>query len=148
MKHLIYFCYYLKITNWCKLREHRNFVKKAYGLSCGYQIWDMICTTLRLGTAFHEYYYYGFYKKPMKERREYASMGFMYEFQKKNNPPQKRVILSDKIKFFDAYKEFLGRSWMNPLLGSVKDIAAFIAGKEKIVLKGSTGGGGKNVKIL
>lgn len=84
----------------------------------------------------------------MKERREYASMGFMYEFQKKNNPPQKRVILSDKIKFFDAYKEFLGRSWMNPLLGSVKDIAAFIAGKEKIVLKGSTGGGGKNVKIL
>ena len=60
------------------------------------------------------------------------------------------MILSDKIKFFDAYKEFLGRSWMNPLLGSVKDIAAFIAGKEKIVLKGSTGGGGKNTpeKIL
>ena len=75
-------------------------------------------------------------------------MGFMYEFQKRNNPPGKRIILADKIKFFHAYKEFLGRSWMNPITATFKDISIFISDKEKIVLKSSTGGGGKNVRIL
>ena len=84
----------------------------------------------------------------MEQRSEYASMGFMYEYQKKNNPPQKRVMLSDKIKFFDAYKEFLGRMWINPLVATEMSVANFVKGKEKVVLKTSTGGGGRNVKIF
>ena len=148
MKHLIYFCYYLKITDWGKLKVHRNFVKQVYGISKWHQVLDMFRTTLKLGTAFHEYYYYGFYNKSMEQRSEYASMGFMYEYQKKNNPPQKRVMLSDKIKFFDAYKEFLGRMWINPLVATEMSVANFVKGKEKVVLKTSTGGGGRNGKIF
>ena len=70
MKHLIYFCYYLKITDWGKLKVHRNFVKQVYGISKWHQVLDMFRTTLKLGTAFHEYYYYGFYNKSMEQRSE------------------------------------------------------------------------------
>ncbi|MDD4689813.1 MAG: sugar-transfer associated ATP-grasp domain-containing protein [Eubacteriales bacterium] len=148
MKRLIYLLYYVKITNWLRLKQHLKFVHSTTGISKSNLIWDMIGCSLKYGTALHEYFYYGFYNKTAQQRSEYASMGFMYEYQKKMNPPSKREILADKNKFDVAYQEFVSRGLLNPETASVNDIVRFINGKQKIVLKRSTGGGGKNVKIL
>lgn len=148
MKNLAYFFYYLKITNWVRLKSHLQFVCKLNNISKMRVLKDMIYCTLKYGTAFHEYFYYGFWQKTPQQRSEYASMGFMYEYQKKMNPPSKREVLADKNKFDVAYQEFVGRGLLNPETASIADIEKFIEGKQKIVLKRSTGGGGKNVKIL
>lgn len=148
MKKIIYLLYYVKITNWQRLNQHIQFVHSTYGISKLKLIFDMIGCSLKYGSALHEYFYYGFYNKTAQQRSEYASMGFMYEYQKKMNPPSKREVLADKNKFDEAYKEFIGRGLLNPETVSIVEIEKFIEGKQKIVLKRSTGGGGKNVKIL
>ena len=38
--------------------------------------------------------------------------------------------------------------WINPLVATEMSVANFVKGKEKVVLKTSTGGGGRNVKIF
>ena len=148
MKNLFYFFYFLKTTDWKRLRKHREFVSKKYNISSSKLNRDMIGCALKYGISFHEYYYYGFYQKPADLRAEYASMGFMYQFQKKMNPPDKRSMLADKNKFDKAFAEFMRRDLINPITGTEDNISRFIQGKEKVVLKRSTGGGGKNVKIV
>lgn len=148
MKRLIYLLYYVKITNWQRLKQHVNFVNSTTGIKKSTLVWDMIGCSLKYGSALHEYFYYGFYNKSTQQRAEYASMGFMYEYQKKMNPPSKRDILADKNKFNVAYQDFVDRGLLNLETSSLEDIEKFISGKQKIVLKRSTGGGGKNVKIL
>lgn len=111
-------------------------------------LFDVLKCSLMYGSSFNEYFYYEFWHKKNVEIKEYATMGFMYEYQKKNNPPKERIILSNKKLFFKEYSGYLGREWMDLSVASKQDICSFIKGKEKVVVKGSTGGGGKNVKVL
>lgn len=148
MKNLIYLFYFIKTTDWNKFKSHQNYVTESYKIGAYRQLLDVIKCSLKYGTSFHEYYYYGFYKKTAELRQEYASMGFMYEFQKKFNPLDKRQMLSNKNLFDKAFAEFMNRELMNPIASSVEDIAHFIKDKEKVVIKRSTGGQGKNVKII
>lgn len=145
---IIYFFYFIKKTDWQRLKKHRDFVSKQYGISKWHLFWDVIGSALKYGISFHEYYYYGFYNKPNNLRAEYASMGFMYKYQKKMNPPDKRKMLSDKNQFDKAFAEFMHRDMMNPIDGTIDEISKFIEGREKVVLKSSQGGGGKYIKIF
>lgn len=145
---IIYFFYFVKTTNWKRLKKHRDFVSERFGLSKWHLFWDVVGSALKYGISFHEYYYYGFYQKPAVLRAEYASMGFMYRFQKMMNPPVKRLMLADKNKFDKAFAEFMHRDLLNPIEVSVEEITSFIENREKVVLKRSTGGGGKNVEII
>lgn len=148
MNNLIYFFYFIKVTNWGRLKKHFTFVSKKFSIGKWHLFGDIVGCALKYGISFHEYFYYGFYDKAESLRSEYASMGFMYKYQKKMNPPEKRAMLSDKNKFDKAFAEFIHRSMMNPISGTIEEIAAFIEGREKIVLKSSLGGGGKNVSIV
>lgn len=148
LSNIMYFVYYIKNTDWRRLKEHRAFTMSKSKISGVKLDTDMISCTLRYGLSFHEYYYYGLWAKDADLRSEYASMGFMYEFQKKFNPPDKRVTLSDKTLFDKAYSEFMHRELINPILSSIEELESFIEGKEKVVLKKSTGGQGKFVEII
>lgn len=145
---ILYFFYFIKTTKWSRLRKHRDFVSEKFGLSKWHLFWDVVGCALKYGISFHEYYYYGFYQKPAELRAEYASMGFMYRYQKIMNPPSERIMLSDKNKFDKAFAEFMGRDMINPISSSTDELAAFLEGREKVVLKKSTGGGGRNVEII
>lgn len=148
MKNLIYFGYYLKITNWGRLWFDMNYVAKKYGKSKFKMFAELLYLSLKNGSSFNEYFYYEFWRKNSDEIDRYATMGFMYAYQKHNNPLETRKILSDKIKFFEEYSDFIGRKWIKIIESDDATIEEFIARKDKIVLKGATGGGGKNVKII
>ena len=148
MKNLIYFGYYLKITNWGRLWFDMNYVAKKYGKSKFKMCVELLYLSLKNGSSFNEYFYYEFWHKSNEDINKYATMGFMYAYQKRNNPLKTRVILSDKIKFFEEYSDFIGRKWLKIFEVDDTTIEEFIMGKDKVVLKGSTGGGGKNVKIV
>ena len=144
----MYLVYYIKTTNWARLKSHRSFVKKrtnrgGFGLDL-----DMILCTIKYGLSFHEYYYYELWRKNNLQRSEYASMGYMYEFQKNFNPLETRAMLSDKNKFNEAYEEFLHRKIINPTSSLIRDIEEFLNEKEKVVLKRSNGSQGKDVEII
>lgn len=147
MKNLLYLGYFIKKTDWKQFLSQISYVSNKYNISKFHLFSDMLFSTLIRGNSFHEYYYYAFYSKKKEERDAYATMGFMYEFQKRFNPVQQRDVLENKIKFFEIYSEFIGRKWMKILECSEEDIEIFISEKEKIVLKNSLSGGGKAVRI-
>ena len=147
IKNFVYLGYYFKKTNWRQFAAQISYVNKTFGYGKLHLLFDMFFSTLRRGNSFHEYYYYAFYSKNKKERDAYATMGFMYEYQKKFNPVRSRFFLENKIKFFDAYSEFIRREWIKIKDANTSEIEKFILGKQKIVLKKSLGGGGKSVNI-
>ena len=148
MKNIIYFGYYLKITNWERLWFDMDYVAKKYGKSKLKMFVELLYLSLKNGSSFNEYFYYEFWRKKNDEINKYATMGFMYAYQKRNNPLNTRTILSDKIKFFEEYSDLIGRKWLRIFEADHATIKEFITGKDKVVLKGSTGGGGKNVRII
>jgi len=148
MSNFLYFLYFLKISDWGRLRSHFNFTLKKYSLGRWRLFWDVVGCALKYGISFHEYFYYDFAGKTAAQRAEYASMGFMYRYQKRMNPPGKREMLADKQKFDRAFAEFMHRGIMNPLTATAEEVADFVRGKDKVVLKRSTGGQGKNVQVV
>lgn len=148
LSNLMYLMYYIKTTDWNRLKSHRAYTIENSKISGHKLDLDMISCTLKYGLSFHEFYYYDLWKKSAELRSEYASMGFMYEFQKKFNPLDKRARLSNKNLFDVAYAEYLHRDMINPLTSSIDRIDGFIKDKKKVVLKKSTGGQGKFVKII
>ena len=74
LSNLMYFMYYVKTTDWIRLKSHRAYTIETSKL-CGYKLdVDMISCTLKYGLSFHEFYYYDLWKKSAELRSEYASM--------------------------------------------------------------------------
>lgn len=145
---LVYLGYFLKTTNRQKFWKDFRFVKGEFGYNPWFLFFDMIVSSLRIGSSFHEYYYYSFYKKNLAERTAFATMAYMYEYQLKNNPKPTRYYLEDKLVFLKEYASFSGRDWLNLNLINAKDVEIFIGKNEKAVLKNSKAGAGKKVEII
>ncbi len=113
-----------------------------------YIIVDMFLSSLKLGSSFHEYFFYNFTGKSKSERKTYATTGKMYEYQLKMNPSRHRYLIEDKLVFLKKYKEFAGRAWLDLKVTGENEVAEFIKGKAKVVLKNSKGQAGQSVKII
>ena len=144
----LYFLYFLKTSDWGRLKRHFSFTLRKWPIGSWRLFWDVVGCALKYGISFHEYFYYDFAGKNATQRAEYASMGFMYQFQKRMNPPGKREMLADKNQFDRAFAEFMHRKMMNPIIATIEEVAAFLGNEEKVVLKRSTGGQGKNVQVV
>jgi hypothetical protein len=98
-----------------------------------------------------DYFSFKFYDLPEEEWDNYPCTGFMYEYQLKMNPRNQRGVLHDKIKFLTLFNSFSGRKWAT--LAMLKTDKQFIAeflrnAGEKLVLKNSMGGAGKQVEVI
>lgn len=147
MRNIIYFAYYLKSTDWNQFRKQLWFVNKEQKCSKIFLLLDILISSLYHGSSFHEYFYYRFYEKKKSARMTYATMGFMYEFQRRFNPPAARYLLADKRFFFQTYSQFIGREWISLQKLKIEEFKAFLQNKNKVVLKNSLCGGGKSVKV-
>lgn len=98
-----------------------------------------------------DYFSFKFFDKPKEEWNAYPCTGYMYEYQLKMNPKTERIILHDKIKFLTLFNDFSGRKWATlSMLKNNKQFAFEFLEKagEKLVLKNSTGGAGKQVQVI
>ena len=145
---IVYLGYFIKITNWKKLKSDIRFVHINHNYSIFYLIVDMIASSLKLGTSFHEYFYHSFVNKNKQERKAFASMAYMYEYQLLHNPKPTRYLIENKHVFLKEYADYIGRKWLNISISTKEEIDKFIKGRSKVVLKNALGGAGKSVKIL
>ena len=148
MKDIVYFLYFFKQANWKKLNKELAYVSKKHNISKGSLLMDIFSSSLKYGSSFHEYFYFEFYRKESKEREEYATMGFMRDYQKKNNPMDTRFLLEDKLVFLEKYRTFVGRDWLDVGKSNELEINNFLQDKDKVVLKKSRGVAGKDIKVI
>ena len=105
-RRLAYFAYYLRRLDTARLAVFMDHVRRRKGWSRPAQWARVLHDSLRYNISILEYYQFRFYDLSAEEKPRWAGTGTMYEFQKRANPPDKRMILEDKCLFHAAYRQF------------------------------------------
>lgn len=151
MRNALYFLYYLKNTSKNKLKKFLNKAIEDTQKSKAVVLKDIVFASFKHKTSILDYFYFRFYNKNEDERSNWAGTGFMYEYQLKMNPKNKRNILEDKKIFLNTYSDYVKRSWcgldkFDEEKKKVLSILHNISGKT--VVKNSKGQVGREVKVL
>ncbi len=150
MKNLLYFFYYLKITNYERLRRFFSYVKIKFNVASCFLFYDIIVSTFRYKISLLDYFYFRFYDLSEEERKKWAGTSFMYEYQLHMNPRGARELLVNKHRFLQHFSPFVKRGFAslqelkaNPALA--ESLLANASGR--LVLKGSRGQVGAEVEV-
>lgn len=150
VKRALYLGYYIKKLDREKFVTFLNHVRQRTGKS-GFSIFlDIFRSVFKYNISPLEYFQFHFYNLSETEREAWAGTGFMYEYQLKMNPRNKRHILDNKAlfhKYYDAFfvhqvadiKELKNGS------GTASKILSNSSGK--LVLKSVDGKCGEEVEI-
>lgn len=151
MKRFIYLGYYLKKLDWQLYYKFLNFTSKEFQKSKFEIQRDILHSIFKYNISILEYFQFGFVSKSHKERNTYAGTGFMFEFQKVMNPNSNRSILENKALFMREFENVSGRTFitLDDLHFDKEKVLDFIKTLgDKVVLKPSHGGCGKNLHII
>ncbi len=149
MRRLLYLGYYLKKLDGGKFRRFFRHVQAERGWSSPRLASDVLQSVFRHNVDLLDYFYFRFYDLDRAGRSAYAGTGFMYEYQRKMNPPGAREALADKRMFLRHYRPFVRRKFgdldglrQNPAL-----MGEIVAGKGNIVVKNARGQVGAEVQV-
>lgn len=144
-----YLGYYLRRMNWPLLRRFMRHTREVEGMGPLRQSAWLVGDSLRYNISPLEWYQFGFAGLAGKEKAAWAGTGTMYEFQRRANPPGARKLLSDKRRFYQAYREFFRHS-----LWSIEELTAspvlaerILAEYSRLVFKDATGNCGSSVQV-
>jgi hypothetical protein len=149
-RRILYLGYYFKQLDWLRFRCFQTFVREQANQSRPVQWCHAIRSVFRYNISLEEYYNFHFYKIPEAERRSYAGTGYMYEYQRRMNPPKYRAVLSDKIRFLDVYQDFVRHDFLtlNELEKHPEKGHQLLQNPSgKIVLKSSDGQCGRGIEV-
>lgn len=150
LKRIMYFCYYLKKLNRPLFKKFLKYIQEQTGRSKMSICWDIFKHSMKYNTSILEYFQFHFYEIPEAEKDTWAGTGYMYEYQKKMNPPKYRALLEDKTVFDKDYKKFIIHDVesLEDLKADIKKAGEVLANKSgKIVFKIKDGGCGKRVLV-
>lgn len=151
MKKLLYLGYYLKNLDKPKFKKFLNYVSTSEKKSKTAIFSDILSSSLKYNISLLEYFQFRFYKLNPEERKKYAGTGYMYEYQLRMNPKDKRKILDDKRLFYKKYKKFVLHTTasLDELKTDNSIAEKLLAGSSgKAVLKVSDGKCGAQVIII
>lgn len=136
--------------DWEKLKHFLNYSLKTTERSKLSLLLSAVFDSLRYNISILEYFYFRFFEKDKAEKEKWAGTGYMYEYQLKMNPKDKRDVLEDKRKFYKKYKRFFVHKvfTLDELIEDKKLSEEILSNKSgKIVLKVSNGKCGAQVDI-
>lgn len=151
MKRLLYLGYYFKNLDKPKFKKFLNYIVSSEKKSKLSVFSDVINSALKYNVSLLEYFQFGFYKLSPEERKKYAGTGYMYEYQLRMNPKDKREILDDKRLFYKRYKKYVLHTTasLDELKYDNSIAEKLLSGSsEKVVLKVSDGKCGVQVIIV
>lgn len=147
---VLYLGYYLKQLDRDLFKKFLDHASETSGRTKMDLLSDALDSVFKYNVSLLEYFQFRFYEKSNEERLPWAGTGYMYEYQLRMNPRDKRDILDDKTKFYKNYGEFFVHRVadledLKQKPGIASDILANSTGK--IVLKASDGKCGAEVEI-
>jgi len=151
IKRSLFLFYYLKNTEKDVLDRFINYVVRSTGRSRSGIIMDMLKSVYKFNISLKDYFYFRFFELDDSSRMHWAGTGFMYEYQLTMNPRKSRKILEDKIQFLNHYLPFVRRQHLTyEEAGQNRKalIELLNNGSGRLVLKGSLGQVGAEVKVL
>ncbi len=107
LKRILYLGYYIKNLDWNAYTRFLKYSSRVSNKSKIRLVADSIYSVFKYNISLLEYFQFRFFEKDHDERLKWAGTGFMYEYQLKMNPSDKRDILNDKRKFYKNYRQFI-----------------------------------------
>lgn len=147
---MLYFGYYLKQLDRKLFQKFLDFTAENTGRNKAELLSDILASVFKYNISILEYFQFRFYELSEEERAAWAGTGWMYEYQLKMNPKDKRGILDDKTLFYKNYGEFFIHTVADRAeLKENPEVAGKILSNEsgKIVFKSADGKCGAQVEI-
>lgn len=110
----IYFIYFCFKTDYKTLNKALKCAISKSGKSKAQLIIDMFYSSINYGSSFVDYFNFQFYLKNNKERKAYATMGFMYQFHKNLNNSEFINLLDNKEQFSQYFKDYCNTPYVLP----------------------------------
>lgn len=146
-----YFLYYLKELDRGKFAHFLDHAAFSTSRPKSLIMKDILAASFKYNISILEYFNFRFYEISDQEKETFAGTGYMYEYQRRMNPPGPRRVLEDKLAFLKEYAAFARRSFvsMHDLRANSEPAERVLANKSgKIVLKNSKGQCGRGLKVI
>ncbi len=150
MRRILYLGYYLIRTDWELFWKFFKYVRQNKKVGSFSLVMDILLSSVRHNCSLLDYFYFRFYEISEVEKSTYAGAGYMYEFQKKMNPPESRSILHDKRIFLVRYAPFIKHNHVTlSQLEKDSSLASYILSNpaKRVVLKDAEGQCGRGIKV-
>ncbi|MHB1355642.1 MAG: sugar-transfer associated ATP-grasp domain-containing protein [Anaerolineae bacterium] len=146
--YLVYLAYYIKNTNYRKLRASMRWVHenrdKGYAALAG----DILACSVKFATSFEDYFKYHFVDFGDAERSMYAGAGIMHRFTTQMNDRRYRQIFRSKALFYRHFSQYMGRSSIYLRENSPETFAGWISTRPVVVVKPNLGARGNGVEFI
>jgi hypothetical protein len=150
LKRILYLGYYFKQLDWQLMSKFLDFAAKQQNVS-KIRLWiSAMYSTLRYNISLLEYFQFRFFELKSEDRIQWAGTGFMYEFQRRMNPPDARKILDNKVLFAQKYKALIRHQvfGIEEMINDKKNAEKLLRNTTgNLVLKVAAGKCGKGVEI-
>lgn len=108
---------------------------------------DVIIWYIFYGSTLTDYLNYEFYKKSIKERKQYAVVRTQSKFYEKINPSKFKKYFTVKPNFLNNFKDYIGRDYYVPENG-LESLDKFLKDNKEFIIKPIDGLGGQDVKKM
>ncbi|MGN0448028.1 MAG: sugar-transfer associated ATP-grasp domain-containing protein [Acutalibacteraceae bacterium] len=106
---------------------------------------DMVCCALRFNVGYLDYHVFGFAKVKGKKRKTFMTMNQNLSLVRQVNDPDCYKIFDNKVLFFDYFKDFTGRGFLNLEGKTAEDLKRFCDGKKSVFAKQTETFGGQGI---
>lgn len=136
--------------DWGQFRRFLHHAEDETGRTRPALISEMIRDSLKYNISLLEYFQFRFYHSKT-DKNSFAGTGYMYEYQKKMNPPDTRKVLEDKGSFLSAYSPFIKHD--HAVLAQMEKDSAIATRllqnpSGKLILKHTRGQCGRGVEVI
>lgn len=150
MTRIIYFVYYFWKLDTKMFKKFLYYTIQRTGKGAVTICFDVLKASFKYNISLLEYFQFHFYENNELQKIKWAGTGYMYEYQKKMNPPKFRQLLEDKTIFNKNYS-----SYMKHIVCDVEEVKTNSAKVNlllsnpsgKIVFKIKDGGCGRRVLV-
>lgn len=148
-KRLLYLGYFLKSADYRRLSRCMCYVKTNYHKGLLSQSFEMLHAAWQHGASFEDYYDFRAFKGSDRNfLNEWITTGRAYEFHTKMNHPDERDLFQNKVKFFNHFREFIGREFLDARHSSAGELQGWLERHSRFVAKPVRGVAGRGVKLL
>ena len=151
LKRTAYLGYYLKESDFLRLRSFATYVRKCRHVSSLNLYWDVLRSVYLYNIAPLDYFYFRFFEQDAAGRSLWAGTGYMYEYQRRMNPLGAREVLVDKITFLAHFAQFVRRPFASvEALEKTPELSRKLLSSpsNRVVLKNSAGQCGSEVCVM
>ena len=129
-----------------RMNMYISQIHENYGANRVSTAANMCACALKYGIGYLDYTVFGFAKVKGKKRETFLTYNKNVALSKQANNPEFTCMFKDKLKFDEAFSDFIGREWLNLEKADEKEFKNFCKKHKTVFAKYPRSFGGQMIK--